>query len=100
MKSDHIEFESALGATLPAKLNMATNSAGSKNKISSLNRALLIMHAPLDKTVGIDNAATLYSRARHPKNFTSLHQADHLLTDQRFSRYAGKIIALGGEIYF
>ncbi|WP_340106777.1 alpha/beta hydrolase family protein [Rhodohalobacter sp. 8-1] len=73
--------------------------AGRKDKISTLNRALLIMHAPLDSTVNIDNAATLYARAKHPKSFVSLYQSDHLLTDPVFSKYAGKLIAQWSEIY-
>lgn len=67
--------------------------------ISNLNRALLIMHAPLDNTVGIDNAARLYSKAKHPKSFISLHEADHLLTNEIYSQYAGKLIAQWSEIY-
>ncbi len=67
--------------------------------ISNLGRALLVMHAPLDKTVGIDNAARLYSKAKHPKSFISLHEADHLLTSETYSRYAGKLIAQWSEIY-
>lgn len=73
--------------------------AGSEDKISTLNRALLVMHAPLDKTVSIDNAATLYTRAKHPKSFVSLHRADHLLTNPDFSKYAGNLIAQWSEIY-
>lgn len=74
-------------------------SAGIKDKIRSLDKALLIMHAPLDKTVNIDNAAKLYSGAKHPKSFVSLHRADHLLTDPEFSRYAGNLIAQWSKIY-
>lgn len=73
--------------------------AGRKDKISTLNRALLIMHAPHDSTVSIDNAATLYTRAKHPKSFVSLYQSDHLLTNPDFSKYAGKLIAQWSEIY-
>lgn len=74
-------------------------SAGSKEKISTLNRALLIMHAPNDRTVGIDNAAKLYRFARHPKSFISLHEADHLLTNPRYSRYTGNLIAQWSDVY-
>lgn len=73
--------------------------AGREDKISTLDRALLIMHAPLDQTVGIDNAAKLYAGAKHPKSFISLYRADHLLTDPGFSQYAGKLIAQWSEIY-
>ena len=36
--------------------------------ISSLNKALLILHAPRDAIVGIDNATRIFSAARHPNN--------------------------------
>lgn len=67
--------------------------------VENLERALLVMHAPLDDTVGIDNASHIYMMARHPKSFISLHEADHLLTEEKFSRYAGSIIAEWAEIY-
>ena len=56
-------------------------------------RALLIMHSPQDLTVEIDNAATLYTSARHPKSFVTLDGADHLLTNKSDSLYVGEIIA-------
>lgn len=74
--------------------------AGQPDKIATLNRALLVMHAPLDKTVGIDNAASIYTSAKHPKSFISLHEADHLLTNPKFSTYTGGIIAQWSDLYF
>lgn len=67
--------------------------------IDGLNRALMVMHSPLDKTVGIDNAAHIYKTAKHPKSFLSLHEADHLLMKEKYSRYAGSIIAEWSTIY-
>lgn len=58
-----------------------------------LKAALLVMHSPSDRVVGIDNAADIYRAAAHPKSFISLDTADHLLSDPRDSRYAGEIIA-------
>jgi putative redox protein len=58
-----------------------------------LKAALLVMHSPGDRVVGIDNAADIYRAAHHPKSFVSLDQADHLLSDARDSRYAGEIVA-------
>ncbi|MCC5912999.1 MAG: alpha/beta hydrolase [Balneolaceae bacterium] len=68
-------------------------------QMENLGRALLVMHAPLDDTVGIDNAAHLYKMAKHPKSFISLHGADHLLTDETYSLYAGAVIAEWSSIY-
>jgi alpha/beta superfamily hydrolase len=70
-----------------------------ENFIETLGKALLVMHAPADETVGIENAAQIYKTARHPKSFISLHEADHLLTDEAYSRYAGSIIADWAGIY-
>ncbi|MEX2463936.1 MAG: alpha/beta fold hydrolase [Balneolaceae bacterium] len=67
--------------------------------IENLDRALLVMHAPLDQTVGIQNAAHIYKKAKHPKSFLSLYQADHLLMDEKYSRYTGSIIAEWATIY-
>ena len=64
-----------------------------KNVLKNLNRALLVLHSPIDETVGIKNAAQIFQAARHPKSFVSLDQADHLLTDQADSLYAGAVIA-------
>ncbi|HVJ53023.1 MAG TPA: alpha/beta fold hydrolase [Aliidongia sp.] len=49
-------------------------------RIAHLGKPLLIMHGPLDDTVGIDNATGIFMAAKHPKSFVSLDHADHLLT--------------------
>ncbi|MGH2542186.1 MAG: hypothetical protein ACRDIB_05300, partial [Ardenticatenaceae bacterium] len=67
--------------------------------IATLRRALLICHAPRDQIVGIDNAAHIFQAARHPKSFLSLADADHLLTDERDSRYVGAMIASWARRY-
>ncbi|TVR17373.1 MAG: alpha/beta hydrolase [Balneolaceae bacterium] len=69
------------------------------NYITNLNKALLVMHAPLDETVSIENAADIYKNAKHPKSFVSLHKADHLLTEEAYSLYAGSLIAEWFSIY-
>ena len=50
--------------------------------VAKLHKALLVMHAPTDDTVGIDNATRIFVAAKHPKSFVSLAGADHLLTRQ------------------
>jgi uncharacterized OsmC-like protein/alpha/beta superfamily hydrolase len=64
-----------------------------KTIVRRLGRALLVLHAPGDKTVGIENAKRLYEAARHPKSFVSLDGADHLLSAEPDGRYAGDVIA-------
>lgn len=61
--------------------------------IGSLRKALLVMHAPLDDIVEIDNASRLFAAAKHPKSFVSLDKADHLLTGEAEARYAGQVLA-------
>ena len=57
------------------------------------------MHAPLDNVVEIDNAAELFIAAKHPKSFVSLDSADHLLTRDDDSRYAGQVLAAWASRY-
>jgi putative redox protein len=64
-----------------------------KSRISDLRKALLVMHAPNDDTVGIDNAAAIFTAAKHPKSFVSLDGADHLLSNSRDARYVAEVIA-------
>ncbi len=61
--------------------------------IGRLRKALLVMHAPLDDIVEIENASALFAAAKHPKSFVSLDKADHLLTREEDSRYAGRVLA-------
>lgn len=67
--------------------------------IAKLHKALLILHAPTDDTVGIDNATRIFVAARHPKSFVSLAGADHLLTDPRDAAYVAGLIANWAERY-
>ena len=63
------------------------------DRIAAMKKALMVLHSPVDDTVGIDNAATIFQAARHPKSFVSLDKADHLLTDAEDAAYAAEIIA-------
>jgi len=68
--------------------------------IKNLRKPLLIMHAPFDKIVGIDNAHKLYHDAHHPKSFVSLDNADHLLSNSKDSMYVGNMIGTWVQRYF
>ncbi len=63
------------------------------DKIANLKKALLILHGPLDETVGIENASEIFRTAKHPKSFISLDGADHLLTKKEDAAYAASVIA-------
>jgi putative redox protein len=67
--------------------------------VGSLRKALLIMHAPLDDIVEIENASALFQAAKHPKSFASLDKADHLLSDNADSLYAGHLLAAWASRY-
>ncbi|HKL24760.1 MAG TPA: bifunctional alpha/beta hydrolase/OsmC family protein [Desulfuromonadales bacterium] len=64
-----------------------------------LDAALLVLHSPRDKVVGIDNAADIYQAAKHPKSFLSLDPADHLLSRREDSEYAADMIAAWARRY-
>ncbi len=70
-----------------------------KNCVRNLDRALMIFHSPVDEIVPVENAATLYRLAPHPKSFVSLDDADHLLTKTRDARYVARVLAAWAERY-
>ena len=57
------------------------------------DKSLLILHAPQDEIVGIENARMIYEAARHPKSFVTLDGANHLLSNKEDSNYVGELIA-------
>jgi uncharacterized OsmC-like protein/alpha/beta superfamily hydrolase len=67
--------------------------------IAQLHAALLVMHAPLDTTVGIDNASSIFLAAKHPKSFVALDKADHLVTRAEDAEYAASVIAAWAARY-
>lgn len=68
-------------------------------RLAELRAALLVMHAPLDDIVEIDNATEIFIGAKHPKSFISLDSANHLLTSRRDARYAASVIAAWSSRY-
>ena len=67
--------------------------------VRAMEAAFLVFHAPLDDTVGIENARQLFQFARHPKSFISLGQADHLLTDKGDAQHVGAVLAAWAQRY-
>lgn len=61
--------------------------------IGNLHRALLVLHAPRDAIVSIDNAAVIFGAAKHPKSFVTLDDADHLVSRPEDAEYAAEVIA-------
>lgn len=68
-------------------------------RIADLGRALLVMHAPPDQLVGIEQAGAIFAAARHPKSFVSLDSADHLLSRREDANYAAALIAAWSTRY-
>jgi putative redox protein len=62
-------------------------------KIHELGRPLLVLHAPGDATVGIENARQIFAAARHPKSFISLDGADHLLTRHEDAAFVAEVVS-------
>ena len=67
--------------------------------IGKLRKSLLILHSPLDETVELENASMLFAAAMHPKSFVSLDKADHLLSHEEDSLYAGRVLAAWASRY-
>lgn len=68
-------------------------------RLRTLDAALLVLHAPGDRTVGIDNARRVFDAARHPKSFVALDGADHLLTRPADSRWVADLVSSWAERY-
>ncbi|MEM8935277.1 MAG: alpha/beta fold hydrolase [Pseudomonadota bacterium] len=65
----------------------------------TLGKPLLILHAPLDNTVGIENAGMIFGAAKHPKSFISLDTADHLLSNTKDAHYAAGVLSAWAQRY-
>jgi putative redox protein len=67
--------------------------------VKNLNKAILVLHSPQDRVVGIENAAKIYKTAMHPKSFVTLNNANHMLTDKNDAFYVGNMIATWAKRY-
>ncbi len=70
-----------------------------KDRVAQLDRALLVLHAPRDETVSIDNASAIFGAAKHPKSFVSLDDADHLLSTPGHAKFAARVISAWASKY-
>lgn len=75
------------------------SSASLEQALPRLNAALLVLHAPRDATVGIENAGQIFGAAKHPKSFVSLDGADHLLSREEDAEYVAEVIASWSRRY-
>ena len=68
-------------------------------KVEKLKKPLLVLHSPLDQTVGIENATQIFVAAKHPKSFVSLDNADHLVTSDRDADFVASVISSWASRY-
>jgi len=101
IERDGIAHVTLAGRTFPISRTLVEDAKGHalQRHIANLHKALLVMHAPRDLTVGIEHATTIFTAARHPKSFVSLDDADHLLSRRRDALYAAEVIAAWASRY-
>lgn len=85
--------------TITKQLVRDLESVSTKEVLRGLRVATLVLHAPHDELVEIENARRLFLAARHPKSFISLDRADHLLSDPADAEYAGRLIVAWAQRY-
>lgn len=64
-----------------------------EDAIATLDRPLLVMHSPLDRTAGIEHGERIFAAARQPKSFVCLAGMDHLMSRADDARHVGALIA-------
>ncbi|WP_420863783.1 alpha/beta fold hydrolase [Algirhabdus cladophorae] len=103
---DTIETEGVADLTLggrPFRINKAflDDIAAEKleKALGGLNAALLVLHAPTDAIVGIENASAIFMAAKHPKSYVTLDSADHLISNPEDAEYAAEVIAAWSARY-
>ena len=69
------------------------------NKVADLRKPLLIFHSPVDSVVNIEHAARIYKAAKHPKNFVSLDDADHMVSRPADAQYVASVLSAWASRY-
>lgn len=67
--------------------------------VGRIRRPLMVLHAPDDPVVEIDQATRIFKAARHPKCFVALDGADHLLSRREDARFVGRLLATWSARY-
>jgi putative redox protein len=101
IERDGVANVTLAGRTFPISKQFVEDARGQsiENRVANLRKALLVMHAPRDQTVGIEHATAIFIAAKHPKSFVSLDSADHLLSDRRDAAYAAEVLAAWASRY-
>ena len=101
IERDGVADVTLAGRTFPISRNLVRDAKRQtlEQHVANLRKALLVMHAPRDQTVGIEHASAIFAAAKHPKSFVSLDSADHLLSDSSDAAYAAEVIAAWASRY-
>lgn len=68
-------------------------------RIAGLHKPLLVLHAPFDQVVDVENATRIFLAARHPKSYVSLDKADHMLSNDGEAEHVAAMIAAWASPY-
>lgn len=90
---------SLAGRPFTIKKQFLDDVAKENHDIENLRLPLLVLHSPTDRIVSINQAEIIYKRAKHPKSFISLDNADHLLANKNDAHYVATVIAAWAERY-
>jgi putative redox protein len=92
---------SIAGRMFTVKKQFLDDIAGSQldEALAALDIPLLVMHAPGDTVVAIDNAQQIFAAASHPKSFVALDGADHLMSEPAQAEYAAELLATWADRY-
>ena len=101
IERDGVANVTLAGRTFPISRGLVEDAKGQaiEHHVANLRKALLVMHAPRDQTVGIEHATAIFTAAKHPKSFVSLDSADHLLSDSLDAAYAAEVLAVWASRY-
>ncbi len=69
------------------------------DRIAAMKKALLVFHSPVDDVVGVENAASIFGAAKHPKSYISLDNADHLLSRRADAAYVAEVLSSWASRY-
>lgn len=88
-----------LSYRLTAQLAEDLRSARPDEAIAGIDAALLVLHAPGDRTAPVENGERIFAAARHPRSLVALPGADHLLSRESDAVYAAGLIATWSAAY-
>lgn len=69
------------------------------DSLATTGLPLLVMHAPDDDIVNIENAEAIFAAASFPKSLVALDGADHLLSRAEDAEYAADVLASWADRY-